>query len=133
MNDKIELECGILRVQDRILINEMDEGALLDVETNRRILEIGSEIFNNEVFGYISHRINSYAVNPMVYRDSAEHPLLKAIAVVSQSEMRRENARIEQQFYTNKNSFKIFSSLEEAVTWMNEIINSYSKEKSLIG
>ncbi len=133
MNEKIELECGILRVQDRILINEMDEGALLDVETNRRILEIGSEIFNNEVFGYISHRINSYAVNPMVYRDSAEHPLLKAIAVVSQSEMRRENARIEQQFYTNKNSFKIFSSLEEAVTWMNEIINSYSKEKSLIG
>lgn len=132
MIDKIELDCGVLRVQDRILINEMDEGALLDVETNRKILEIGSEIFENEIFGYISHRINSYAVNPMVYRDSAEHPLLKAIAVVSESEMRRENARIEQQFYTNKNSFQIFSSLEEAMTWMNEVLSSYSKEKSLI-
>lgn len=132
MIDKIELDCGVLRVHDRILINEMDEGALLDVETNRKILEIGSEIFENEIFGYISHRINSYAVNPMVYRDSAEHPLLKAIAVVSESEMRRENARIEQQFYTNKNSFQIFSSLEEAMTWMNEVLSSYSKEKSLI-
>ncbi len=132
MIEKIELDCGILRVHDRILINEMDEGALLDVETNRSILKIGSEIFENEVFGYISHRINSYAVNPMVYRDSAEHPLLKAIAVVSESEMRRENARIEQQFYTNKNSFQIFSSLEEAMTWMNEVLSSYSKEKSLI-
>ena len=133
MIEKIELDCGTLLVHDRILINEMDEGALLDVETNRRILKIGSEIFENEVFGYISHRINSYAVNPMVYRDSAEHPLLKAIAVVSQSEMRRENARIEQQFYTNKNSFKIFSSLEEAMAWMNEVLSSYSKENSLIG
>ena len=132
MVEKIELDCGVIRIHDRILINEMDEGALLDVETNRRILKIGSEIFENEVFGYISHRINSYAVNPMVYRDSAEHPLLKAIAVVSQSEMRRENARIEQQFYTNKNSFQIFSSLEEATTWMNEVLSSYSKEKSLI-
>ncbi|NJY62675.1 hypothetical protein HC174_07890 [Salinimicrobium sp. CDJ15-81-2] len=132
MIDKIELACGVLRVHNRILINEMDEGALLDVETNRKILEIGSEIFENEIFGYISHRINSYAVNPMVYRDSAEHPLLKAIAVVSESEMRRENARIEQQFYTNKNSFQIFSSLEEAMTWMNEVLSSYSKEKSLI-
>lgn len=132
MIDKIELDCGVLRVHDRILINEMDEGALLDVETNRKILKIGSEIFEKEVFGYISHRINSYAVNPMVYRDSAEHPLLKAIAVVSESEMRRENARIEQQFYTNKNSFQIFSSLEEAMTWMNEVLSSYSKEKSLI-
>lgn len=132
MIDKIELDCGVLRVHNRILINEMDEGALLDVETNRKILEIGSEIFENEIFGYISHRINSYAVNPMVYRDSAEHPLLKAIAVVSESEMRRENARIEQQFYTNKNSFQIFSSLEEAMTWMNEVLSSYSKEKSLI-
>ncbi|MDX1753107.1 hypothetical protein SAMN06296241_2745 [Salinimicrobium sediminis] len=130
MIDKIELDCGVLRVQDRILINEMNEGALLDVETNRRILKIGTEIFENEVFGYISHRVNSYAVNPMVYRDSAEHPLLKAIAVVSQSEMRRENARIEQQFYTNRNSFKIFSTLEEAMDWMKEVIGSYSKEKS---
>ena len=131
MIEKIELDCGIIRVHDRILVNEMNEGALLDVETNRRILKLGAEVFENEVFGYISHRVNSYAVNPMVYRDSAEHPLLKAIAVVSKSEMRRENARLEQQFYTNKNSFQIFSSLEDAIEWMNEIISSYSKEKSL--
>lgn len=131
MIEKIELDCGIIRVHDRILVNEMNEGALLDVETNRRILKLGTEVFDNEVFGYISHRINSYAVNPMVYRDSAEHPLLKAIAVVSKSEMRRENARIEQQFYTNKNSFQIFSTLEEALEWMNEIIRSYSPENSL--
>lgn len=130
MIDKVELDCGVIWVHDRILINEMNEGALLDAETNKMILETGTELFENEVFGYISHRVNSYAVNPMVYRDSAEHPLLKAIAVVSESKMARENARLEQQFYTNKNSFEIFSSLDEAILWMQEIIKSYSKEKS---
>lgn len=120
-------------MQDKILVNEMYEGALLDVETNRRILQIGCEHFGKECFGYISHRINSYAVNPMVYRESAEHAQLKAIAVVSEKRMVRESARIEQQFYTNKNCFQIFSSLEEAQVWMKQVINSYSKENSLIG
>lgn len=132
MIKKFELDCGIIRIHDRILINEMNEGALLDVETNRRILELGTEMFKNEYFGYISNRINSYAVNPMVYRESAEHSLLKAIAVVSKSRLARENARLEQQFYTNKNSFEIFYSLEEAIEWMQEIISDYSKANSLM-
>lgn len=133
MTKKIELDCGVIQVHDRILINEMNEGALLDVETNRKILKLGTEIFENEFFGYISNRINSYAVNPMVYRESAEHPMLKAIAVVSQSKLARETAALEQQFYTNKNSFQIFSSLDEAIIWMKEIIGSYSKENSFSG
>lgn len=130
MKKKVELDCGVIWVHDRILINEMNEGALLDVETNREILQIGCNNFGPEFFGYISHRINSYAVNPMVYRESAEHPQLKAIAVVSGNKLVRETARLEQQFYTNKNSFEIFSTLEEATEWMKEQISSYSKAKS---
>lgn len=133
MNKKIELDCGVIWVQDKVLINEMEEGALLDVETNRRILQIGCENFGKECFGYISHRINSYAVNPMVYRESAEHPQLKAIAVVSENPRARESARLEQQFYTNKNSFQIFSSLEEAQQWMRKVLKSYSNENSFSG
>lgn len=132
MTKKVELDCGVIWVHDRILVNEMNEGALLDVDTNRKILAIGYEHFGGEFFGYISNRINSYAVNPMVYRESAEHPQLRAIAVVSENQMARETARLEQQFYANKNSFAIFSSLEEAKSWMNEQINIYSKTKSFI-
>ena len=131
MTRKVELDCGVIWVHDRILINEMNEGSLLDVETNRKILQIGRDYFGDDFFGYISHRIHSYAVNPMVYRESAEHPELKAIAVVSQNPVTRETARLEQQFYTNKNSFEIFSSLEEAIVWMTEHIATYSKVKSL--
>ena len=131
MIKKIELDFGILYVYDKILVSELHEGVLLDVLNNRKILEIGQDTFKRDPFGYISNRVNSYAVNPMVYRESAEHPQLKAIAVVSQNEMGRKSALLEQQFYTNKNSFQIFSDLEEAKKWMSSVISSYSKIDSL--
>ena len=131
MTEKIELDFGTISVFDKILICECKEGILLDVDSNRKILQIGDKTFNGQAFGYISNRINSYAVDPMVYRDSADHPQLKAIAVVTSSEMARQSAVLEQKFYTNKNSFQIFSSLMEAKDWVREIINYESKAKSL--
>lgn len=131
MIKQIELDFGTITIFNRILVCECKEGVLLDVASNRKILQIGGEVFNNEDFGYISNRINSYAVDPMVYRESAEHSQLKAIAVVTKSEMAHQSAVLEQNFYTNKNSFQIFSSLEEAKDWINGIVIDQSKEKSL--
>ena len=131
MTDKIELDFGTISIFDKILICECKEGVLLDVKSNRKILEIGNKVFNQQAFGYISNRVNSYAVDPMVYRESAEHPELKAIAVVTKSDIVRQSAVLEQKFYTNKNSFQVFSSLTEAKDWIKEIIDHQSKEKSL--
>lgn len=130
MNNVIELEFGTIRIFENILVSELNEGVLLDVESNRKILQIGTEIFKEEGFGYISHRLNSYAVDPMVYRESAEHPHLKAIAVVSKNEISRKSALLERKFYTDRNPFQIFSSLEEAKTWIGEIVTIYAKENS---
>lgn len=131
MIDKIELDFGVIYVYDRILVSELKEGVLLDVVNNRKILQIGREAFANEAFGYISNRIYSYAVNPMVYRESAEDGQLKAIAVVSASEIGRKSALLEQNFYTHKNSFQIFSSLEEAKTWIGKVLADYPRENSV--
>ncbi|MGB7786518.1 MAG: STAS/SEC14 domain-containing protein [Salinimicrobium sp.] len=127
MNNKVELDFGVVWIDDKILVSELHEGVLLDVENNRKILALGREIFEGEAFGYISHRINSYAVDPMVYRESAENEQLRAIAVVSDKEMARKSAQLEKKFYTNKNSFQIFGSLEEAKTWIREVIACQSK------
>lgn len=131
MNNKVELDFGVIWIDDKILVSELHEGVLLDVENNRKILALGHELFEGEAFGYISHRINSYAVDPMVYRESAEHEQLRAIAVVSDKEMARKSARLEKNFYTNKNSFQIFNSLEEAKIWIREVISCQSKVGSL--
>jgi hypothetical protein len=130
MINSLELDFATIRIYDNLIVSECKEGVLLDVQKNREVLALAEEVFNNGIFGYISHRINSYAVDPMVYRESAVHPRLKAIAVVSGNELARNSAKLEQQFYTNKNSFQIFSSLEEAKAWISTVLENQSIEKS---
>lgn len=114
----LELEFGRVWFSGNILIAELNEGILFDVENNRKLLEIGNETFAGQPYGYISYRKNSYAVNPMVYLESASAPNLKAIAVVSTSEICKQNAVLERQFYKENNQFEVFSELEEAIQWM---------------
>lgn len=114
----LELDFGKVWFKDNILIAELNEGILFDVENNRKLLEIGKKTFQDRPYGYISHRINSYAVNPMVYLESANISNLKAIAVVTNSVVSNNNAVLEKQFYRDSNSFEIFTSLDEAIEWM---------------
>ena len=125
MKKILELDFGIVKIYpNNILVSELNEGILFDVESNRRLLQIGAEEFNGEIYGYISNRIFSYAVDPMVYKESAEFSALKAIAVVSQREIGRKSAQVERSFYKNKNSFEIFSSFEEAAVWVNKSLKA---------
>lgn len=118
-----ELDFGKVWFKDNILIAELNEGILLDVESNRKLLAIGKKNFGNAPYGYISYRVNSYAVNPMVYLESASISNLKAIAVVTSNDMCRNNAVLERQFYKDSNSFEIFSTLEEAIAWVKRQLN----------
>ena len=119
LNKTIELDFGIVTIHENILIAKLDEGVLFDVENNRKLLQLGSEIFQGTNYGYVSHRVNSYAVDPMVYFESANVTNLRAIAVVSENEMTRRNAEeVERKFYKDSNSFEVFQTLEEAVAWL---------------
>lgn len=116
---KIELDFGVVSIHENILIAKLNEGILFDVESNQKLLELGSEIFKDRNYGYISHRVNSYAVDPMVYFESSNKTNLKAIAVVSENEITRRNAAsVEKKFYKDNNSFEVFQTLEEAVKWI---------------
>lgn len=116
---EIKLEFGSVYTHGNILIAKLDEGILFDVESNQKLLDLGSEIFQGKNYGYISHRVNSYAVDPMVYLESANTQNLKAIAVVSENEMTRRNAEVvEKKFYKDSNCFEVFQTLEEAFAWI---------------
>ncbi|MUP45786.1 hypothetical protein E0K83_08510 [Gramella sp. BOM4] len=115
----VELDFGSVTVQDQILIAKLNEGVTFDVANNKKLLDLGQEVFNNTNYGYISHRVNSYAVDPLVYFESAKVENLKAIAVVSDSEITRRNAeQVERKFYKDKNCFAVFENLDEAIEWM---------------
>lgn len=123
LKKKVDLNFGEVTIHENILIAKLHEGVLFDVENNKKLLELGREIFQGNDYGYISYRVNSYAVDPMVYLESANTPALKAIAVVSENQMTRQNAMIvERKFYKNNNSFEVFESLDEAIDWMKSTI-----------
>ena len=115
----MELEFGQVRIFQNILIAELNEGVLFNASNNSELLKIGNEVFKNRPYGYISLRKNSYAVDPLVYREAALAENLKAIAVVSENELIKLNAHnVERQFYKDSGSFEVFDSLEEAINWI---------------
>lgn len=124
MKKQIELDFGKVQIYDNFLVAELNEGILLDVENNRTLLAIGYSEFRGNPYGYISNRVYSYAVDPLVYRESAEFPSLKAIAVVSPSLIGRKSAEVERNFYKEKGTFAIFESFEEAYSWINTALCS---------
>ncbi|WP_373058239.1 hypothetical protein [Zunongwangia sp. H14] len=115
----LKLEFGLISVHENVLIAELNEGILFSVENNRKLLELGRDIFDGKAYGYISNRTHSYAVDPMVYKESSNVDTLKAIAVVSKNHLVKLNARqVEQKFYKNPEAFEVFDTLEEALNWM---------------
>ncbi len=115
----MELEFGQVRIFQNILIAELNEGVLFNANNNSELLRIGNEVFENRPYGYISLRKNSYAVDPLVYREAALAENLKAIAVVSENELIKLNAHnVERQFYKDSGSFEVFDNLDEAINWI---------------
>lgn len=114
-----ELEFGQVHFFQNILIAEINEGVLFNADKNLELLSIGRRFFKNRPYGYISLRKNSYAVDPLVYREAALAENLKAIAVVSENELIKLNANnVERHFYKDSGSFEVFSNLEEAINWI---------------
>ncbi|APG59625.1 hypothetical protein [Christiangramia salexigens] len=120
---EVQLTFGKISIHDNFLVAKFNEGVLFNLENNRQLLNLANETFNGGNFGYISNRENSYAVDPMVYRESASITNLKAIAVVCNNDLTKRNAvEVERKFYKNDSSFKVFDNLEEAITWVKQMI-----------
>ena len=122
LESAIAFDFGKVTIIDNILIAELNEGILFDVDNNRKLLNLGNKIFKGMPYGYISNRVNSYAVNPMIYLESSSTKNLKAIAVVSINKVCQQNIVLEKQFYKEENSFEVFDTLEAAMNWITSRI-----------
>ncbi|WP_130287933.1 hypothetical protein [Aquimarina brevivitae] len=111
------------------MITVMNEGVTVSPEHNAILTEIAEFHFrNNTPFVYITHRINSYAVNPSVYRETSKIPNLAGFAVVSKNPIQKQQTKVEKVFFDK--DFQDFEELEEALSWKDEIIKSFSKKIS---
>lgn len=116
---EINLDFGQVYVLDAILISVIREGILFNAEKNQELINLGDELFKGQPYGLISNRKYSYAVDPLIYRQISKVENLKAIAIVTNSDMVKLSvSKVEQRFYKSSNSFEIFDDLDRAINWM---------------
>lgn len=117
---KTKLSFCTLLTSDNIIIAEINEGVVLNQDMSDEIIYFSSVVIKNNPFVYITNRINSYAVDPTIYKGVSQVETLKGFAVVSTT-LSARNAEIERLFLNKP--FEIFSDLNDAKLWAIQILN----------
>ena len=121
MIDEANFSFGKIQIFDDFVISEINEGVTVDIKELREILNYCENKFDGRPYGYISKRVHSYSVNPIVYMKVVPEFRLGAIAIVTQSKNGHINAQIESHFYTGP--FKVFQADQDAKSWIKSTIN----------
>lgn len=118
----LDFEFGEIRVFKSFVIVVMKEGITVKPEYNKELVNISEKYFKGTLFGYISYRKNSYAVNPLVYLETSEIKNLAAFAVVCTDGLKASNLELEKIFL--KKPLRHFSNLDDAKDWVNNVIEN---------
>ncbi|SFW46239.1 hypothetical protein SAMN02927921_01737 [Sinomicrobium oceani] len=122
MPKKIKLDFGYLEFYENYVISEINEGVHMVIEQQDLLLSLCKENFQDRPFGYISHRIYSYSVDPFTYLELEKIDNFIAIAVVVSTTAQRLSSRIEELFC--KKPFQFFYNLENARSWIDSTIRT---------
>ncbi|WP_370101729.1 hypothetical protein, partial [Xanthomarina gelatinilytica] len=96
-----------------------NEGVTVNPEINSVLEELAVNHFQDKKFVYITHRVNSYSVDPNIYFKTSQIPNLVGFAVVLGRKIRLDNIALEKMFFSKP--FKSFKSLNKAIEWANEL------------
>ncbi|WP_191859698.1 hypothetical protein [Hanstruepera ponticola] len=119
MSHELKYPFGNVTIHDNYVIAVMNEGITVTPELNDVLEDISEQFFTNKNFVYITHRINSYAVDPNIYFRTSKIQNLVGFAVVTGKKIVIDNTELESVFLTKP--FKAFSKLDDAIIWANAL------------
>ncbi|MCT4630052.1 hypothetical protein [Winogradskyella sp.] len=119
MKDSLTFDFCDMMIYDNYIVTIIKEGVNITPDHNEILEEVAIMYFTDKPFVYISHRINSYSVDPKIYFKTTNVKNLKGFAVVSNNYQAKVNAEIEQMFFAKP--FEIFENIDEAIDWANEL------------
>ena len=122
MEDELKFDFCNMNIYDNYMVVVMNEGVTITPAHNKILLNIVDTYFNNKNFVYITHRINSYSVDPAIYFETSKIKNLVGFAVVSKDYKAKSNAEIEKLFFNKP--FEVFNTLDEAVAWADLVIHN---------
>ena len=120
MKKILNFRFGQMTIYNNYVVTVMKEGITVTPNYNDDLIDVTQTYFLNKPFVYITHRVNSYAVDPKIYFETSKIENLKGFAVVSQDYKKKENAQIEKLFF--KKPFETFTTLEEAFAWADQLV-----------
>lgn len=119
MGKLITYPFGEVTIYKNYLVAIMNEGVTISPNLNDVLERISKEYFADTKFVYITHRINSYAVDPSIYFKTSKIENLAGFAVVTGKKIVIDNTDLESSFLTKP--FKAFSNLENAISWAKKL------------
>jgi len=126
MNKILKYPFGEIFIYTNYLIAYMKEGVTITANLNDVLLDIVESYYPSNNFVYITHRVNSYAVDPSIYLKTSKIKNLIGFAIVFGSEFSINNIDIER-IFLNK-PFEFFYNLDEAIIWANQLCNKEQHE-----
>lgn len=115
MIDQLKFEFYEVQIYKNHLVGIAKEGETITPDFMEVLMGIIDTYFNNIPFIYISHRINSYAVDPTIYIHLSKITNLKGFAIVTSDRNVQASAHVEKLFFTKP--FQVFDTLNEAIEW----------------
>ncbi|WP_245758213.1 hypothetical protein [Bizionia echini] len=110
---------GNITCHANYMIAVMNEGITVSVDLNNELYNIARKYYGNRNFVYITHRKNSYSVDPNVYFETSKIKNLIGFAVVLGDSVKIDNTDFERTFISIP--FKSFNSLDDAKAWADEL------------
>lgn len=119
MSKELTYPFGKVTIYDNYLITVMNEGITVTPNLNDVLANIAETYYKNKCFVYITHRVNSYSVDPNIYFKTSQISNLKGFAVVSGKKIVIDNTDLESAFLSKP--FKSFTKIEDAIDWANTL------------
>ena len=115
MAKSVFIDFAKIKIYEDYLVVEINSGVHLTPDHHDVLEHVADTYFKNRPFVYITNRVKSYSVDPVIYSKTSKIPNLLGMAVVANAPVSKANAEVEKLF-VNK-PFEIFQNLEEAKDW----------------
>ncbi|NER15754.1 hypothetical protein [Spongiivirga citrea] len=117
----IEIDICSIQVYKSYSIVNIKEGATVKPGDEAIFKRLIAEYYGDKPFVYISHRVHSYAIDPIIYKEISKIETLLGYAVVDEKSKMYSSAQVEKLFYDK--AFEIFNDLDEAKEWAKKMLN----------
>lgn len=115
-----------LEFYENYVIGIIKDGINISEKETDIVTSAADLFFKKKPFVYISKRINSYSVNPVIYKSLSENLNMVGFAVVSSNYFSLTTAKVEKLFYNRP--FGIFNAIEEAKHWASDLLISHGSD-----